>query len=83
MVDEEPSINIPSLLTLAVVSFLVIRWFLNRDGSNGGANGAGRSRGRMIDPAQVEQIDVGGTGLGTKYLQLSIERRQPDRIARP
>ncbi|KAL1992129.1 hypothetical protein VTN49DRAFT_4161 [Thermomyces lanuginosus] len=54
MSDDEPSLNIPSLLTLAVVSFFVIRWFLNRD--NGSASTAGRSRGRQIDPAQVEQI---------------------------
>jgi coupling of ubiquitin conjugation to ER degradation protein 1 len=54
MAEDEPSINIPSLLTLAVVSFFVIRWFLSRDSGNG-ANGSSRSRGR-VDPAQVEQI---------------------------
>lgn len=60
MADEEPSLNIPSLLTLAVVSFFVIRWFLNREGEpgSGGAAAAGRSRarGHAVDPAQVEQI---------------------------
>lgn len=54
MAEDEPSINIPSLLTLAVVSFFVIRWFLSRDSGNG-ANGSSRSRGR-VDPGQVEQI---------------------------
>jgi hypothetical protein len=29
MADEEPTLNIPFLLTLAVVSFFVIRWFLS------------------------------------------------------
>ena len=59
MADEEPSLNIPSLLTLAVVSFFVIRWFLNRDGepgSAGAAAGRSRARGHAVDPAQVEQI---------------------------
>jgi coupling of ubiquitin conjugation to ER degradation protein 1 len=74
MVDEEPSINIPSLLTLAVVSFLVIRWFLNRDGSNGGANGAGRSRGRMIDPAQVEQISQMFPQLNRRDIMWDLQR---------
>lgn len=74
MVDEEPSINIPSLLTLAVVSFLVIRWFLNRDGSNGGANGGGRSRGRMIDPAQVEQISQMFPQLNRRDIMWDLQR---------
>lgn len=59
MPDEEPSLNIPSLLTLAVVSFFVIRWFLNRDSGSGGnrpGEATGRGRGRVVDPAQVEQI---------------------------
>lgn len=59
MADEEPSLNIPSLLTLAVVSFFVIRWFLNRDGepgSGGAAAGRSRARGHAVDPAQVDQI---------------------------
>ncbi|PWY73619.1 putative AMFR protein [Aspergillus heteromorphus CBS 117.55] len=55
MPDEEPSLNIPSLLTLAVVSFFVLRWFLNRDGDAGAGSGRSRTRGG-VDPAQVEQI---------------------------
>ncbi|PYH87729.1 AMFR protein [Aspergillus ellipticus CBS 707.79] len=55
MPDEEPSLNIPSLLTLAVVSFFVLRWFLNRDGDAGPGSGRSRTRGG-VDPAQVEQI---------------------------
>ncbi|EEA21030.1 hypothetical protein TMatcc_001035 [Talaromyces marneffei ATCC 18224] len=74
MVDEEPSINIPSLLTLAVVSFLVIRWFLNRDGSNGGVNAAGRSRGRLIDPAQVEQISQMFPQLNRRDIMWDLQR---------
>ncbi|OKL57100.1 hypothetical protein UA08_07554 [Talaromyces atroroseus] len=73
MVDEEPSINIPSLLTLAVVSFLVIRWFLNRDGNNA-ANGSARSRGRMIDPAQVEQISQMFPQLSRRDIMWDLQR---------
>lgn len=58
MADIEPSINIPSLLTLAVVSFFVIRWFFFSRTSvdnNGRARGA-IGGGRRVDPAHVEQI---------------------------
>lgn len=52
MADEDPTLNIPSILTLAVVSFFVIRWFFSsRDGAQGQ-----QSRGRRVDPAQVEHI---------------------------
>ena len=75
MVDEEPSLNIPSLLTLAVVSFLVIRWFLNRDGSSSGTNGASRSRGgRIIDPAQVEQISQMFPQLNRRDIMWDLQR---------
>ncbi|PGH17844.1 hypothetical protein AJ80_04667 [Polytolypa hystricis UAMH7299] len=63
MADAEPSLNIPSLLTLAVVSFFVIRWIFSssRSGSGSDAGGAGsntqrRAGRRVVDPAQVEQI---------------------------
>ncbi|EED20615.1 AMFR protein, putative [Talaromyces stipitatus ATCC 10500] len=75
MVDEEPSINIPSLLTLAVVSFFVIRWFLSRDGSSNGANGSARARGgRMIDPAQVEQISQMFPQLNRRDIMWDLQR---------
>jgi len=60
MADIEPSINIPSLLTLAVVSFFVIRWFFfSRTSAGNNANGQGRGGlggGRRVEPAHVEQI---------------------------
>jgi coupling of ubiquitin conjugation to ER degradation protein 1 len=56
MPEEEPSLNIPSLLTLAVVSFFVIRWFFKRDGSPDAGGPRTRGRGNIVDPAQVEQI---------------------------
>lgn len=55
MQDDEPSLNIPSLLTLAVVSYFVFRWFFNRDESSSGG-GRPRGRGNAVDPAQVEQV---------------------------
>jgi coupling of ubiquitin conjugation to ER degradation protein 1 len=55
MTDDEPSLNIPSLLTLAVVSYFVFRWFFNRD-DNPSAGGRGRGRGNAVDPASVAQI---------------------------
>lgn len=55
MADEDPTLNIPSILTLAVVSFFVIRWFLSSRSEGDGVPGQ-QPRGRRVDPAQVEQI---------------------------
>lgn len=78
MVDEEPSLNIPSLLTLAVVSFFVIRWFFNRDSEpgSGGSGGGGRSRarGNAVDPAQVEQISQMFPQLNTREIMWDLQR---------
>ena len=78
MVDEEPSLNIPSLLTLAVVSFFVIRWFFNRDSEpgSGGSEGGGRSRarGNAVDPAQVEQISQMFPQLNAREIMWDLQR---------
>lgn len=79
MADEEPSINIPSLLTLAVVSFFVIRWFLNRDsepgaGGAGGGSGRSRARGNAVDPAQVEQISQMFPQLNARDIMWDLQR---------
>lgn len=77
MTDEEPSLNIPSLLTLAVVSFFVIRWFLNRDsGSDRSRSGEaqGRTRGRAVDPAQVEQISQMFPQLNRRDIMWDLQR---------
>lgn len=73
MPDDEPSINIPSLLTLAVVSFFVIRWFFSRD-SGSGANASGRFRGRVVDPAQVEQISQMFPQLSRRDIMWDLQR---------
>lgn len=72
MPDDELSINIPSLLTLAVVSFFVIRWFFSRD-SGSGANASGRFRGR-VDPAQVEQISQMFPQLSRRDIMWDLQR---------
>ncbi|KAK2810733.1 hypothetical protein FQN50_002776 [Emmonsiellopsis sp. PD_5] len=59
MAEPEPSLNIPSLLTLAVFSFFVIRWFFGRNGevtSSDGSRLRGGGGGRRVNPAHVEQI---------------------------
>ncbi|PGG99330.1 hypothetical protein GX51_06366 [Blastomyces parvus] len=57
MADAEPSLNIPSLLTLAVFSFFVIRWFFGRNGALSSSDAAQRrGGGRRVDPAHVEQL---------------------------
>ncbi|KAJ5105601.1 hypothetical protein NUU61_002948 [Penicillium alfredii] len=72
MQDDEPSLNIPSLLTLAVVSFFVIRWFFNRD--EGPAGGRPRGRGNAVDPAQVEQISQMFPQLSAREIMWDLQR---------
>ncbi|KAL4979931.1 hypothetical protein BDW66DRAFT_126442 [Aspergillus desertorum] len=80
MPDDEPTLNIPSLLTLAVVSFFVIRWFFKRDddNNNNNNNAPGRSRGRahgnVVDPAQVEQISQMFPQLSTREIMWDLQR---------
>lgn len=71
--DDEPSLNIPSLLTLAVVSFFVLRWFFNRDDSSSGS-GRPRGRGNAVDPAQVEQISQMFPQLSTREIMWDLQR---------
>lgn len=73
MTDEEPSLNIPSLLTLAVVSYFVLRWFFNRDESPAGGS-RGRGRGNVVDPAQVEQIAQMFPQLSTRDIMWDLQR---------
>jgi coupling of ubiquitin conjugation to ER degradation protein 1 len=74
MPDEEPSLNIPSLLTLAVVSFFVIRWFFKRDGDSDAPRSRGRARGNIVDPAQVEQISQMFPQLSTREIMWDLQR---------
>lgn len=71
--DDEPSLNIPSLLTLAVVSFFVLRWFFNREDSSPGS-GRPRGRGNAVDPAQVEQISQMFPQLSTREIMWDLQR---------
>lgn len=73
MEDDEPSLNIPSLLTLAVVSFFVLRWFFNRD-EGPAAGGRPRGRGNAVDLAQVEQISQMFPQLSTRDIMWDLQR---------
>ncbi|BCR88062.1 CUE domain-containing protein [Aspergillus chevalieri] len=74
MSEEEPSLNIPSLLTLAVVSFFVIRWFFKRDDEPGAGGSRTRARGHAVDPAQVEQISQMFPQLNTREIMWDLQR---------
>ncbi|KAJ5925219.1 AMFR protein [Penicillium verhagenii] len=72
MHEDEPSLNIPSLLTLAVVSYFVLRWFFHRD--EGTSGGRPRGRGNVVDPAQVEQIAQMFPQLSTRDIMWDLQR---------
>ncbi|KAK2759473.1 hypothetical protein FQN54_002951 [Arachnomyces sp. PD_36] len=82
MADEEPTLNIPSLLTLAVVSFFVIRWFLgsrtpgddSTSGWSGSTGAGGRGGGRRVDPAHVEQISQMFPQLNRRDIMWDLQR---------
>lgn len=76
MAEAEPSLNIPSLLTLAVVSFFVLRWFLSSRTSteNGGLREQLQPRGRRVDPAQVEQISQMFPQLNRREIMWDLHR---------
>ncbi|WEW59713.1 hypothetical protein PRK78_005193 [Emydomyces testavorans] len=75
MAEGEPSLNIPSLLTLAVVSFFVIRWFFSRSGdSHGGSSVSGGGGRPRVDPAQVEQIAQMFPQLSRREIMWDLQR---------
>ncbi|KAI9368257.1 hypothetical protein BJX61DRAFT_232327 [Aspergillus egyptiacus] len=74
MPEDEPSLNIPSLLTLAVVSFFVLRWFFKRDGDSATPSPRARARGNVVDPAQVEQISQMFPQLNTRDIMWDLQR---------
>ncbi|OJD16843.1 hypothetical protein AJ78_03033 [Emergomyces pasteurianus Ep9510] len=75
MADAEPSLNIPSLLTLAVFSFFVIRWFFGRNGAISSNDPAQRQGGgRRIDPAHVEQISQMFPQLDRRDIMWDLQR---------
>ena len=72
--EDEHALNIPSLLTLAVVSFFVIRWFLNRDTPPDSGDARSRGRRNVVDPAQVEQIAQMFPQLSTRDIIWDLQR---------
>ncbi|RJE21059.1 AMFR protein [Aspergillus sclerotialis] len=74
MTEDEHALNIPSLLTLAVVSFFVLRWFLNRDTPPGTGDSRSRGRRNVVDPAQVEQIAQMFPQLSTRDIIWDLQR---------
>ncbi|KAL1953745.1 hypothetical protein VTO42DRAFT_2309 [Malbranchea cinnamomea] len=71
MADDEATLNIPSILTLAVVSFFFIRWFLSSRSSAGDGQ---QPRGRRVDPAQVEQISQMFPQLSRREIMWDLHR---------
>ncbi|EFR00012.1 hypothetical protein MGYG_03019 [Nannizzia gypsea CBS 118893] len=76
MAESEPSINIPSLLTFAVVSFFVFRWFFSsRSSSQDGGNAqGGRNRTQTVDPVQLDHLAQMFPQLTRRELMWDLQR---------
>lgn len=76
MAESEPSINIPSLLTFAVVSFFVFRWFFSsRSASQDDSNAhGGRNRAQTVDPAQLDHLAQMFPQLTRRELMWDLQR---------
>ncbi|KAH0562706.1 hypothetical protein GP486_002622, partial [Trichoglossum hirsutum] len=71
----EQTLNIPQLIVVAIVSFVVLRWFFSSPSSN--SSNASRSRtantGRRIDPAQVEVLSQMFPQAGTREIMWDLQ----------
>ncbi|EFE43029.1 hypothetical protein TRV_02222 [Trichophyton verrucosum HKI 0517] len=76
MAESEPSINIPSLLTFAVVSFFVFRWFFSsRSASQDDSNAhGGRNRAQTVDPVQLDHLAQMFPQLTRRELMWDLQR---------
>jgi coupling of ubiquitin conjugation to ER degradation protein 1 len=54
--EDEPTISIPTIVLLCLLSFLALRYYLSARDSLAAAPGTGRVHGRRVNPEQVEQI---------------------------
>jgi coupling of ubiquitin conjugation to ER degradation protein 1 len=72
----EQTLNIPQLIAVAIVSFVVLRWFFSSPSSSSG--NASRSRtanaGRRVDPAQVEMLSQMFPQVGTREIMWDLQR---------
>ncbi|KAM5465564.1 hypothetical protein MauCBS54593_006339 [Microsporum audouinii] len=76
MADSEPSVNIPSLITFAVVSFFVFRWFFSsRTSSQNDSNSQrGRTGTQTVDPVQLDHLAQMFPQLTRRELMWDLQR---------
>ncbi|KAK2881776.1 hypothetical protein FQN49_000443 [Arthroderma sp. PD_2] len=75
MADSEPSINIPSLITFAVVSFFVFRWFFSSRTSQNDSNAqSGRGGPQRVDPVQLDHLAQMFPQLTRRELMWDLQR---------
>ncbi|KAF2145198.1 uncharacterized protein K452DRAFT_324924 [Aplosporella prunicola CBS 121167] len=73
MSDGSSTLNIPQLLVLAVVSFLVFRWY-NSSSSSPARASASRNAGPRVNPAAVEQIVQMFPQLDRRHIAWDLQR---------
>ncbi|KAM5448692.1 hypothetical protein MaudCBS49596_005198 [Microsporum audouinii] len=76
MADSEPSVNIPSLITFAVVSFFVFRWFFSsRTSSQNDSNSQrGRTGTQTVDSVQLDHLAQMFPQLTRRELMWDLQR---------
>jgi len=76
----EQTLNIPQLVAVLLVGFLIFRWFFSKPSSSStNANDASRPRdsrnaGRRADPRHVEQISQMFPQIGRREIQWDLQR---------
>ena len=74
MSDGSSTLNIPQLLVLAVVSFLVFRWYNSSSSSSPARAPASRNAGPRVNPAAVEQIAQMFPQLDRRHIAWDLQR---------
>src|SRR6266498_1452842 len=70
--DDEPTLSIPTLVLLLILSFLALRWYLS--GSSSPTPGSARGQGRRVNPEQVEQIAQMFPQLSRREIMWDLQR---------
>jgi CUE domain len=72
----EQTLNIPQLIVVVIVGFVVLRWFFSSPSPSSGnaARPRAAAAGRRVDPAQVEMLSQMFPQVGTREIAWDLQR---------